>query len=131
MILEILSPEILKFLQGIENLGFSLCLVGGATRDYLYNQTISNDLDFEIRPNINLTLEAWPQYYEKLHQYLNEKKLIYTKLPYLITRVSFGARDFEFSSPRVEIDLPENVTHHHFNATLDPKLKYKDSFSRI
>ena len=50
MIIELLSPELRLFLEDIESLGFSLCLVGGLTRDYFYTKKIGVDLDFEIRP---------------------------------------------------------------------------------
>lgn len=132
MIIELLPPDIFQFLEEIESLGFSLCLVGGITRDYFLTQKLSYDLDFEIRPSQLLEnfTDVWPSYYKKLHSYLIEKKLNYTELPYLITRVHFRDRYFEFSSPRTEISISGNYTHHHFQATLDPNLTYQASFRR-
>jgi tRNA nucleotidyltransferase/poly(A) polymerase len=132
MITELLSPEIRLFLEDIENLGFSLCLIGGITRDYFFTNKLGIDLDLEIRAasGLEITKESWPLHYKKLLQYLIEKKLSYTELPYLITRVRFADKNFEFSSPRTESDLPGNFTHHHFVAMLDPKLPYDISFKR-
>lgn len=132
MIVELFSPEVRLFLEDIENLGFSLCLVGGITRDYFYNNKLGDDIDFEIRPGIGLafTIESWPLHYKKLLDYFKKKKLPYVELPYLITRVHFDNSDFEFSSPRMEKDLPGNVSHHHFEAVLDPLLTYDLSFKR-
>lgn len=132
MIGELLPPEIHHFLKEIENLGFSLCLVGGMTRDYFFSNELGADLDFEIRPlkSSDHQTATWPQYYKKLHYHLDDLNLAYTELPYLITRVRFGDKNFEFSSPRSEIDLPGNLTHHHFRALLDPTLSYENSFKR-
>lgn len=132
MITQLISPLLLNFLKDIENLGFSLCLVGGIPRDFFYNKTIGHDFDFEIRPDkkTNQTIDSWPLYYKKLHHYLSEKKILYTELPYLITRAQFLGVHFEFSSPRIEKNIPDNFSHHHFEAILDPGLDYGLSFSR-
>lgn len=132
MIIENLSSRAFGFLKDIEGLGFSLCLIGGIPRDYFYDGKIGHDFDFEIRPSVKLDnpLEEWPLYYKKLHHYLSINNIEFTELPYLITRVWFDNIDFEFSSPRSEINLPANFTHHHFTATLDPHLPYEASFKR-
>jgi len=39
MIIDLFDPLVHQFLKEIENLGFSLCLVGGISRDYFYNYT--------------------------------------------------------------------------------------------
>lgn len=66
MIIELLSPEIYLFLEEIECLGFSLCLVGGITRDYFYTNKLGVDFDFEIRSSIELVDndKTWPLYYK-------------------------------------------------------------------
>ncbi|MBC7540817.1 MAG: hypothetical protein H7281_18495 [Bacteriovorax sp.] len=132
MITEHLSPEIRQFLEELEALGFSLCLVGGITRDYFFANNFGFDLDFEIRPtrNLDISTDAWPIYYKKIHRFFSEKKLNFSELPYLITRIRYADKNFEFSSPRTEVDLPGNFTHHHFQAKLDPKLSYDISFKR-
>lgn len=131
MIIESISDDILKFLGEIENLGFSLCLVGGVPRDYFYCKTIGLDFDFEIRPAPHADKNiAWPDYYKKLHQFLAAKKVKFTQLPYLITRVEMDGNNFEFSSPRVEKNIPDNYSHHHFEASLNPYLTYAESFKR-
>ena len=130
MIIERFDPLVQQFLKEIENLGFSLCLVGGISRDFFYNNTLGTDVDIEIRSADALEISDWNSYYRKLHAYLNQKKLIFIELPYLITRVQFAGMSFEFSSPRIEEVLPNNFTHHYFKARLDPSLSYVDSFKR-
>ncbi|MFA6235714.1 MAG: hypothetical protein WC635_00195 [Bacteriovorax sp.] len=132
MIIKSLAPVIFEFLKEIEAQGFSLCLVGGVPRDYFYTGTMGNDFDFEIRPSevLDDPEKSWPLFYKKLHNYLSQKKLAFTELPYLITRVYFEGFFFEFSSPRTERNLPDNFSHHHFTADLNPSLSYKQSFKR-
>ena len=131
MILELLSPTLKSFFASIEELGFSLCLVGGSPRDYLIEQTLGHDFDFEIRPADNLIKkEQWPIYYKKLIHFLIENKIPHEELPYLITKVKFDNVVIEFSSPRLEKNIENNNSHHHFEAVLDPKLSYSDSFKR-
>lgn len=116
-----LIPNDLKnLLLEIEALGFSLCLVGGAPRDYFLNKSLSHDLDFEIRNQDASVLRA----------FFKNKKINYTELPYQITRVDFGGIDLEFSTPRIERQIVGNKTHHHFDAELNPKLTYQESFKR-
>ncbi|MGZ3789968.1 MAG: hypothetical protein ACXVLQ_15635 [Bacteriovorax sp.] len=130
MIFERLPEGLRTFLTEIEGLGFSLCLVGGAPRDYFFSDTISNDLDFEIRPVPSIEKGDWPLYYKKLHLFLSEKKCAFTEFPYLITRTEFAGYKLEFSSPRLEINKEGNLTHHHFDAILDPALGYVEAFKR-
>lgn len=131
MMIQSLPLDVIAFLKEIESLGFSLCLVGGATRDFYYFKKLGKDLDFEIRPASALGPEmTWNQYYKKLHTYFSENKIVYTELPYLITRIEYAGYSFEFSSPRLEENVPDNFSHHHFKAELDPTLDYQSSFKR-
>ncbi len=135
MMLEKIDAEVLSLLAEVESLGFSLCLVGGTVRDYLIDQSIGNDLDFEIRPasgNIspNIANEQWASDYQKLIRLFEQKKIAITKHPYLITKISLNGFDLEFSSPRLENQILGNATHHHFNAILDGNLTYDQSFKR-
>jgi tRNA nucleotidyltransferase/poly(A) polymerase len=114
------SPNLKTFLLEIEKLGFSLCLVGGAPRDYLREKRLSEDLDFEIR---NLGTDA-------LRAYLKLKNIPFTTLPYEIFRVKFENYDLEFSLPRLETSIKGNKTHHHFEATLDQDLSFESAFKR-
>lgn len=131
MIVKSLTPEIFDLLLEIESLGFRLCLVGGAVRDFLLTKQLGKDLDFEIRAQDNkMSPDEWELFYKKLPSFLSKKKLKYTSHPYLITTVNFYGHDLEFSSPRCETAVAGNTTHHHFTAQLDPRLNYKDSFKR-
>lgn len=116
-----LIPEGLKtFLREIEEAGARLCLVGGASRDFFMSGILSNDLDFEVR-GVQVS---------EIRELFKKKGLSYTELPYEIVRVNVLGFDLEFSSPRLEIPLAGNKSHHHFEAILDPKLSYERSFAR-
>jgi tRNA nucleotidyltransferase/poly(A) polymerase len=120
-ITSLFSPNLIDFLQKIEDVGFKLCLVGGAPRDYLMDRSfLSQDLDFELRG-------LW---ITDLKIFLKAQKINYTELPYEIIRVDFEGCDLEFSTPRTEKTILDNKTHHHFSAELNPALSYKDSFKR-
>ena len=124
-------PKIFEFLLEMEELGFSLCLVGGAVRDYLMTKKTSNDLDFEIRSRLNISDTAWVGYYEKLTHFCEKKKIKITKFPYLITKIDYLGWSLEFSSPRREVfEALELHSHHNFNAVLSSTLSYADSFKR-
>lgn len=112
--------ELKALLREIEGTGFLLCLVGGAPRDFLLNGSVSLDLDFEVR-NQDISV---------LKKFLTSKKISYTTLPYDILRVPFKTYDLEFSSPRIEKNLPNNKTHHHFEAVLVADLPYEEAFKR-
>ena len=107
-------------LSEIEELGYSLCLVGGAPRDFFMKNILSTDLDFEIR-NLDASV---------LRLFLKNKKLNYFELPYQITRVELDGIDLEFSIPRIEHKIEGNMTHHHFEAQLDSTLSYQEAFKR-
>lgn len=114
------TPALKSFLQEIEGLGFSLCLVGGAPRDYLLQKILSHDLDFELR---HMRMDD-------LRSFLKKKNIVFTTLPYEIFRVKFEDFDLEFSLPRIETSIKGNKTHHHFEATLDQELSYEAAFKR-
>lgn len=132
MILDSFLPKpIIAFLIEIEDLGFSLCIVGGAVRDYLARGSVSQDLDFEIRANQKISDEAWPDYYSRLPKFLEERKIKVTTFPYLITKIDFNGWSLEFSSPRIEKFEDENThTHHNFKAALSSNLSYGESYRR-
>ena len=116
-----LFPSSVKdLLREIEALGFSLCLIGGAPRDFFMKKILSSDLDFEIRN----------QEVSVLRLFLKNKKINYSELPYQITRVEYEGIDLEFSIPRIERQIKGNTTHHHFEAQIDSTLSYKEAFKR-
>lgn len=120
-IVSLMPLPLINFLTDIEKQGFSLCLVGGAPRDYLLDRTyLSLDLDFEVRGKSSKELKI----------FLESKKLSLEELPYDIIRVDVEGFDLEFSTPRKEIPLLDNKSHHHFQALLDPQFSYEDSFKR-
>ncbi len=133
MIIDLLPKELIVLLKDIQCSGFSFCLVGGFPRDYFLAKKMSHDLDFEIRPALDrppISPSEWDQYYERLLNLLESKKIKYKRLPYLITRIEFGEFNLEFTSPRIEINRDNEHGHHHFTAVLNPNLTYEESFKR-
>lgn len=130
MIIESFDVDLKLFLAEIETLGFRLCIVGGYPRDFLYLKTKGIDLDFEIRAREFVDKKEWPTFYKKLHSFLDAKKIKYKELPYLITSIEFGEYKLEFSSPRTEMLIENNLSHHHFTPILDSNLSWIDSFKR-
>lgn len=127
----LIPPDIFEILLEVESLGFSLCLVGGAVRDFLVTAKLSHDLDFEIRSEKSISNAEWPAYYEKLISLLEKKSGKLTLYPYLISKLDFNEWSLEFSSPRIEIFEDENLhSHHNFKAELSSELLYKESFLR-
>ena len=118
--LDHLPLELINLLKELESNGFAFCLVGGATRDFLHSKKISKDLDFEVRKRSS----------SELIPYFENAGIKVQELPYEIFRVKFMDFDLEFSSPRTEIPLAGNTSHHHFKAVLDKSLEYKESFKR-
>ena len=119
-IVSLIPCDILNLLREIEGLGFSLCLVGGAPRDFMKEKILSHDLDFEIR-NQNADV---------LRAFFKNQKINFIELPYEITRVEFHGFDLEFSTHRIEKSIEGNISHHHFEAELSPSLSYQESFKR-
>lgn len=119
-IASLIPCDLKNLLREIEGHGFSLCLVGGAPRDFHMQGVLSTDLDFEIRNQDASTLRT----------FFKNKKINYEELPYQITRVDFQGFDLEFSTPRIERQIVGNKSHHHFEAELSPTLSYKEAFRR-
>ena len=128
--IDLLPLDLKKVLMDIEALGFSLTLVGGAPRDYIYSHQLGYDLDFEIRADHLVDRDQWPNYYKKLVAFFSAQKMTFTELPYLITRMDWGEFQLEFSSPRLEFNKVDAINHHHFDARLDTQLSYEESFKR-
>ena len=118
-----LQSKLKSFLLEIENLGYELTLVGGALRDYLLNQKLSHDLDFEIRSIHHLDLNV-------LISFLKNKKINYEELSYQIIKFDYLSFNLEFGAPRLETHLDNNNSHHHFDATIGLTLAHNESFKR-
>jgi tRNA nucleotidyltransferase/poly(A) polymerase len=131
MILNRLDKEVIALLSEIESMGFHLCIVGGAVRDIFFENDLGIDLDFELRvKDKTIQGQAWEKKIQELRSFFRSKKFKMDEHPYLITSIKLGKWDLEFSSPRTEEPIPDDKTHHHFKATLDPHLSYEASFAR-
>lgn len=125
-----LTSEVKHFLNIVISEGFSLTLVGGASRDYFLKNRLPFDLDFELRGSETLDEEEWSQ---KIRHLLNilQKSFQIEFLPFLILRVKVGDYDIELSSPRIEVyQEKEFYGHSDFQASCLPGLEFEKSFSR-
>ena len=129
MINNVLDPLIIELLKEIDSLGFKLCLVGGATRDYFLKNSLGNDYDFELRSH-SQNKDTWADDFLRFVDFIKTKNLKYEIFPYQIIRVELSQYSLEFSSPRIEYFIGNSYNHHNFVATLDPSLAYEDSFRR-
>lgn len=130
MILNAIPENIKNFLFEIEKLGFNLCLIGGAVRNYLAHNELGNDLDFEVRSKIEILDSDWELYFFKIRDCALKNQFKIDSLPYLILRVYVDQFTLEFSSPRVEKFHIDNFQHHNFDAFLSSNFSFKDSFRR-
>jgi len=129
MITKEFDLKLIVFLKEVDSLGFKLCLVGGAVRDYFFNHNLSKDLDFEVRYS-SASKESWPVHFQRLIDFIKYKNLKYEVYPYQIVKIEFDEYSLEFSSPRQEFFQFDKYTHHNFEASLDPNLTFVESFKR-
>jgi len=127
------SSDIVSLLNFIQSQGFGLTLVGGAVRDYFLYQQIADDLDFEIRSSDGAKEEVWLRSINALASSLQKKFLLKIEfLEFGIFKFSYNGKNFEFSSPRIEIfdEDQKKWNHKDFRVTLISNLDYMTSFTR-
>ena len=127
------SREIIDLLNFIQAEGFILTLVGGAVRDYLLYQKIPDDLDFEIRRPGEESEDAWKNFLTSLADDLRKK--FHLKMEFLefgIFKFFYHGKNFEFSSPRVELfeEDKKKWNHKDFAVALLSNLDYPAAFVR-
>lgn len=126
-----LPSSIHPILEYLENSGFSLILVGGATRDFILSKTLSHDLDFEIRYCDHYEGREWESCLTHLMETLGSKfNLAIENLPFGVFRFSLGEFDVELSSPRTETFITGQLGHSNFTVFLSSDLDYKKAYSR-
>ena len=106
--------------------GFTLTLVGGGVRDYLLTGRMGRDWDVELtHSTIFFSKDDWKNFGKKLSHL---GKITY--LPYEIIRLEIEHYQFEFSPPRIESFLPDQLHHSNFTATFDYKLPFELAVAR-
>ncbi|MEE3079048.1 MAG: hypothetical protein VX341_06925 [Bdellovibrionota bacterium] len=127
----LIDQEVKEFLKYILDNDFILTLVGGSVRDYFLKQTLSKDMDFEIKVSHEIDEESWidelKEFFSKTEEKFTDYKI--KELKYCIYRVQIGEYELEFSSPRKEI-VCDSQTHDYFTAKFISNLDYKSAFVR-
>lgn len=129
LFLNSLDSELRAVLKDLFDNGLYVCLVGGAVRDFFLTQKLGNDLDFEIRSNDKEILAKWDNISNLLKTIFKGKYNV-EALNFEVVRVKSDKREYEFSSPRVEVYNKESRGHSNFKAEFKGDLSYCDSFIR-
>ena len=128
-----LPSEVVDLLSTISKEGFVLTLVGGAVRDFFLDQSISKDLDFEIRHEGDFSGKEWLKKLSDLgHKLRDIYKYDLEELRFSILRIKVGEYEVEISSPRVEA-YPDDMTsfgHSDFKISFGSRFSYVESFRR-
>jgi tRNA nucleotidyltransferase (CCA-adding enzyme) len=111
--------ELHNFFSEIKDFNFKLAIVGGFCRDYLKYQTLSKDLDLEIRP---LNMQPGIINTVELYEFLS-KKYETELLNFNILRVKIGEYECEISLPRLE-EFNSNFSHSNFDVEFIQDLDY-------
>lgn len=129
---ELFPEDVYELIVNISRAGYGLTLVGGAVRDYLLGDDLAKDLDFEIRHSFEYSQEEWEKMLTRLSLTLKNKHSYDVEmLPFSIIKIKLGAFEVELSSPRMETYSGQApFGHSEFEAKLDAKLDYVDSFAR-
>lgn len=129
---ELFPEDVYELIVKVSRAGFGLTLVGGAVRDFLLNDTLAKDLDFELRHSFEYSEDEWLKMIIRLSETLKQKHSYYVEvLPFSIIKIKLGSFDIELSSPREETyagDPP--FGHSEFEVQLNAKLSYEKSFER-
>jgi tRNA nucleotidyltransferase (CCA-adding enzyme) len=131
-LLHSIPEEVWQLLEILWQHKIMTVLVGGATRDYVYEKKIAKDLDFEVQLNSN---ERWPETLEKA------AKIIQTNLGIKFERksfsiISFNVKDFqlEFAPARLElygyVNHQSATGHSDFEVEMPRQLAWEKAFSR-
>ena len=124
-----IDTELREVLGLLFDHGLYVCLVGGAVRDFLLTQKLGSDLDFEIRSDDKEVLSKWDDISNKLKIIFQGKFSVET-LNFQVVRVKGDTREYEFSSPRIEVFNELGRGHSNFKAQFKGDLSYHDSFTR-
>ncbi|MBP9675085.1 MAG: hypothetical protein KBD63_08345 [Bacteriovoracaceae bacterium] len=128
------SSELTQFLQHLFLQGYSVILVGGATRDFLESGKLSTDLDFELRHSESLEGEKWLRRLGQLKFFLQDHDYQVVEQPYGIFQINLSAQEkIELSSARTEFYSEENKKnpmHKGFQVKLQSQMDTVESFKR-
>lgn len=129
---DLFPEDVYDLIIQISRQGFGLTLVGGAVRDYLVNESLSYDLDFELRHSFEYKEEEWKKMIVRLGETLKNKHSHYVEiLPFEILKIKLGSYEIELSSPREETYVGEPpYGHSEFDVHLSPNISYERSFQR-
>lgn len=121
--------EVWAVLHELFQYSFHVTLIGGATRDFIIDESLSYDLDFEIRHKDSMEGGPWEHFLNNFFQDLS-KKFPVEKLAYNVYKIKLASCELEFSSPRIEIFRAEEHGHSNFDCVFSSDLSYEKAFKR-
>ena len=85
---ELFPEDVYNLIVQVSRQGFGLTLVGGAVRDYILEDRLSYDLDFELRHSFEYSEEEWKKMIVRLGETLKNKHSHYVEvLPFEILKI--------------------------------------------
>ncbi len=130
-----LTSGVREKIEGLMLPGLSLCLVGGASRQWLSTKTLPLDLDFEIRVEVS---DGPAVLIKKISKLLSQHFGDIQIYPFGVFKAEMLDMGhlfrLEFSLPRQEIYLNKSADHgfghSDFEVKIDPQLTCEQSFLR-
>lgn len=123
-----LPKDVLAFLNKVSEQGFKSGIIGGCTRDWLREKTLSHDVDVELRPTEDLEERELLSKFKSLIELLSKDYSVYEK-GYNVHEVSVGEYSLELGLPRLEI-FNNTVGHSNFTAKFVSDMDYSNGFKR-
>jgi tRNA nucleotidyltransferase (CCA-adding enzyme) len=115
----------------ISRQGFCLTLVGGAVRDFLKDDTLSHDLDFEIKHLFEYSEERWERMLKRMFEGLkNDLGYEVEHKGLNVFSIKTSNSELEFSSPRLEEFDLEDKSHKNFSPKYISNLETAKAFLR-
>ena len=117
-----------ELLTKINSLGFKAGVIGGAPRDFLLQNTISYDIDVELRPQVDLAGDELLAKFKELVTKLSKYYAIKEK-GFNIHEIQIEEFNIEFGLPRIEL-FTDEINHSNFTAKHISDIDYTDGFKR-
>lgn len=118
----------LPLIQELIQQNFQLYLVGGTVRDFILDQKIGDDLDFEVHHS---GFDSPNEMVDQLKKIISSLKLEYEELSFSILRIQLNQIEIELGPPRQEVYAKQEIYRHDdFKVKLSTSDELANSFRR-